>query len=58
MDQGHPFRRPRAKAVAISTRLDERRRTAVLKMTMVFGSMAVLIEAALVAHRLWAVSQP
>lgn len=58
MDQGYPFRRNRAKAIAISTRLEQQRRAVFARVSMVVVSMVVVIEAAIVAHRLWAASQP
>ena len=56
MDNGAPYGRRKAKAIAISQAIAAQRKASFAKLMLAFGAIAIAAETLLIAHRVWAVS--
>lgn len=58
MDNGTPYGRRKAKAVAISQAIEAHRKAGLAKLMLALGAIAIMAETLSIAHRVWVVSHP
>ncbi len=58
MDNGAPYGRRKAKAIAISQAIEAQRKAGLAKVMLAFGAVAILAETLSIVHRMWAISHP
>lgn len=58
MDNGGPYGRRRAKAIAISQAIEARRKAWLASLMLALGALAITAETMSLVHRIWTTSHP